>query len=397
MFSLTATPLNEQPELSGQEIFTYLAKQGIKEKMLVPLTWVTFSPLLAKVPPAKEDKFPHLSSMMADILLNYRDPNGQAFWHRKTLIFVKTRKNAQMVSEQLNKWLSQFNQNKAVANYVISADDSNNGQCKQNKQIIEDFQANKFFILVNVGICTEGFDDKAVQIIIDLTPNKNEKMAIQKAGRALRICDGKNYAVYLQLILGELPYDYESQQLDEVLNHQWLHPSVGLTRQNDSRPIAEVDDSYYVLNCRSLDKYRKTLPKHLPAEQLLTPVVTAIPAIARTSTLSFFPPEASAEISAQKRSRELNEMSAASKKQRVEAPSSESSTYKLKLEAHDFYAQAKTTLKFYQNREDKQQAYHFFERAKQRYKEVRSTLTGADLEKVEKRLEKIKSKQALCL
>lgn len=67
----------------------------------------------------------------------------------------------------------------------------------ERKRIIREFREGKFRVLSNVAILAEGFDVKAVQVMILARPTRSLTRFIQMAGRVLRKAPGKTRAVIL--------------------------------------------------------------------------------------------------------------------------------------------------------------------------------------------------------
>ncbi|MEC1759846.1 DEAD/DEAH box helicase [Schinkia azotoformans] len=90
---------------------------------------------------------------------------------------------------ELNKL---FKERGITSEYVISSDNDivdDNGLSKENKEIIERYRQNKFDVLINVNILTEGTDVPDIQTVFLTRPTSSEILMTQMIGRALR---GKN-------------------------------------------------------------------------------------------------------------------------------------------------------------------------------------------------------------
>ena len=69
---------------------------------------------------------------------------------------------------------------------------------EETTQLVEDFSANKFDVLVSVCKFIKGFDDPTVMCVVDVRKNRTSlSEVIQKMGRAMRYAPGKEYALYL--------------------------------------------------------------------------------------------------------------------------------------------------------------------------------------------------------
>ena len=93
----------------------------------------------------------------------------------KTLVFALNRAMAKLLYEY-------FKKAGVRANYVISGRDD--GQ--DNEAIIKDFKADKFDVLINVNIVTEGVDVPNVKTVFLTRPTKSKILMTQMIGRGLR-------------------------------------------------------------------------------------------------------------------------------------------------------------------------------------------------------------------
>ncbi|WP_442598101.1 DEAD/DEAH box helicase [Neobacillus sp. D3-1R] len=87
---------------------------------------------------------------------------------------------------ELNKL---FNDRGIKSEYVISSDNDivdDSGLSKENKEIIEKYRENKFDVLINVNILTEGTDIPNIQTVFLTRPTTSEILMTQMVGRALR-------------------------------------------------------------------------------------------------------------------------------------------------------------------------------------------------------------------
>jgi superfamily II DNA or RNA helicase len=88
-----------------------------------------------------------------------------------------------------------FNINGISAKSIDSTIDSD-----ERKQTLEDFKNGKFKVLVNVSILTTGFDFKPIDTIIQARPTKSKILYTQCIGRGLRIAEGKEDCLILDIV-----------------------------------------------------------------------------------------------------------------------------------------------------------------------------------------------------
>lgn len=98
---------------------------------------------------------------------------------RKSVIFAATVKQAERFAEILNRFLP------GCASWVCGETDDD-----QRRQIFRDFSAGKTQYLVNVGICTEGWDEPTVEMVVVARPTKSRSLYTQMCGRGTRILPG---------------------------------------------------------------------------------------------------------------------------------------------------------------------------------------------------------------
>jgi superfamily II DNA or RNA helicase len=98
---------------------------------------------------------------------------------RKTLVFTVTVKQAERLAEIFNR------HRPGMADWVCGMTPKD-----QRHKILKDFSDNRTQILVNVGVLTEGYDEPAVEIIVQARPTKSRCLYAQIIGRALRPLTG---------------------------------------------------------------------------------------------------------------------------------------------------------------------------------------------------------------
>lgn len=88
-----------------------------------------------------------------------------------------------------------FNVNGISARSIDSTIDA-----EERKQTLEDFKNGKFKVLVNVSILTTGFDFEPVDMIVQARPTKSKILYQQCIGRGLRISEGKEDCLILDIV-----------------------------------------------------------------------------------------------------------------------------------------------------------------------------------------------------
>ncbi|WP_254259781.1 helicase-related protein [Listeria fleischmannii] len=105
---------------------------------------------------------------------------------RKTVVFLPLVKTSQKFCELLN-------QNGFRAAEV-------NGESKDREQILEDFENDKFNVLCNSMLLTEGWDCPSVDTIVVLRPTRVRSLYSQMVGRGTRLYEGKTELLLLDFL-----------------------------------------------------------------------------------------------------------------------------------------------------------------------------------------------------
>lgn len=67
----------------------------------------------------------------------------------------------------------------------------------ERDRILAEFRSGRITVLTNVSLFGEGFDVPGIHVVLDLAPTMSLTNWLQRCGRALRPCDGKDHAVIL--------------------------------------------------------------------------------------------------------------------------------------------------------------------------------------------------------
>lgn len=105
--------------------------------------------------------------------------------HKKAICFCVSAKQAIEITEE-------FCNNGVSAKYVLSGDfDSDETYSGKRSDVFDDFAKNKFEVLVNVGVCTAGFDQTDIDVVILNFATVSLCRYLQAVGRGARITDTK--------------------------------------------------------------------------------------------------------------------------------------------------------------------------------------------------------------
>jgi superfamily II DNA or RNA helicase len=98
---------------------------------------------------------------------------------KRTLVFTVTVKQAEMLSEIFNR------HRPGMADWICGKTPK-----PQRHKIFKDFDSGRTQVLVNVGVATEGYDNPAVEVVVQGRPTKSRCLYAQIIGRALRPLKG---------------------------------------------------------------------------------------------------------------------------------------------------------------------------------------------------------------
>ena len=121
---------------------------------------------------------PYLEQIAAEMAQRCRD--------RKTVVFLPLIKTSQKFRDLLN------------AHGFRAAEV--NGQSDDRKQVLADFEANKYNVLCNSMLLTEGWDCPSVDCVVVLRPTKVRSLYSQMVGRGTRLSPGKTDLLLLDFL-----------------------------------------------------------------------------------------------------------------------------------------------------------------------------------------------------
>jgi superfamily II DNA or RNA helicase len=123
----------------------------------------------------------HNSNHIADVIESYQTYAAG----KKCIVYAATQRHAQILCK---KFLAE----NIEADYVIGTMSE-----QEIKNKIDDFKRNRFKVLINVEIFTEGFDCPDVEVVQLVRPTKSLVKYLQMAGRVTRMHKGKDHGIIL--------------------------------------------------------------------------------------------------------------------------------------------------------------------------------------------------------
>lgn len=141
--------------------------------------------------------------------------------HQKAICFCVSSKQAIEITEE-------FCANDVPARYVLSGDfDSDETYSGRREDVFDDFANNKFEVLVNVGVCTAGFDQTDIEVVILSFATVSLSRYLQAVGRGARVTDTKHTFTVLDAGQNIAKFGVYEKDRDFSLWHD-DHSSVGV-------------------------------------------------------------------------------------------------------------------------------------------------------------------------
>lgn len=193
VLGVTATPDRGDMKNLGSYFeslaFEYTLPKAIKEGYLSPIKSLTI-PLeldLSKVGQQAGDfKTSDLGSALDPYLESIADEMVKTAKGRKIVVFLPLVKTSQKFKDILNR--------KGFRAAEV------NGESKDRAEILEDFDNDKYDVLCNSMLLTEGWDCPSVDCIVVLRPTKVRSLYSQMVGRGTRLFPGKDELLLLDFL-----------------------------------------------------------------------------------------------------------------------------------------------------------------------------------------------------
>lgn len=217
VLGVTATPDRGDMKNLGSYFeslaYQYSLPKAIKEGYLSPIKALTI-PIqldLSSVGQQSGDfKASDVGTALDPYLHHIADEMVKHCMNRKTVVFLPLVKTSQKFTEILNS--------KGFRAAEV------NGESKNRSEILEDFDKNRYNVLCNSMLLTEGWDCPSVDCIVVLRPTRVRSLYSQMVGRGTRLFPGKE-----ELLLLDFLWHTE--------RHELCHPAHLIT---DSEEVAKV-------------------------------------------------------------------------------------------------------------------------------------------------------------
>lgn len=126
-------------------------------------------------------KYKKNHSLIADLIESYQIHSPG----KKCIVYAATQKHAEEICNRYKK--------EGISSQYITS----KMKTREREKVVADFRSNKFKVLVNVEIFTEGFDCRDVEVVQFARPTKSLVKYLQMAGRVTRIHPGKKCGIIL--------------------------------------------------------------------------------------------------------------------------------------------------------------------------------------------------------
>lgn len=193
VLGVTATPDRGDMKNLGSYFeslaYEYTLPKAIKAGYLSPIKALTIPlrlDLTSVSQQAGDFKTSDLGSALDPYLEQIADEMVRTASDRKVVVFLPLVKTSQKFTEILNQ--------KGFKAAEV------NGESKDRAQVLEDFENDKYNVLCNSMLLTEGWDCPSVDCIVVLRPTKVRSLYSQMVGRGTRLFEGKTDLLLLDFL-----------------------------------------------------------------------------------------------------------------------------------------------------------------------------------------------------
>lgn len=193
VLGVTATPDRGDMRNLGQVFdslaYEYTLPKAIKEGYLSPIKALTIPlklDLTGVSMQAGDFKASDIGTALDPYLYQIADEMAQHCKDRKTVVFLPLIKTSQKFRDILN------------AKGFQAAEV--NGESNNRAEILKDFDSDKYNVLCNSMLLTEGWDCPSVDCIVVLRPTKVRSLYSQMVGRGTRLYKGKDHLLLLDFL-----------------------------------------------------------------------------------------------------------------------------------------------------------------------------------------------------
>ena len=169
--------------------YEYTLPKAIKEGYLSPIKALTIPlklDLTGVGTQAGDFKSSDISTALDPYLYQIADEMTKHCKNRKTVVFLPLVKTSKKFRDILNE--------KGFKAAEV------NGESKERAEILNDFENNKYNVLCNSMLLTEGWDCPDVDCVVILRPTKVRSLYSQMVGRGTRLAPNKDHLLLLDFL-----------------------------------------------------------------------------------------------------------------------------------------------------------------------------------------------------
>lgn len=234
--------------------YEYSIARAIREGYLSPIKALMI-PLSINLTNVKESCGDYVLSSLGDTIEPYLQQIAQQMkkycLNRKTVVFLPL----VQISQQFRDLLNSIGFRAAEVN----------GQSTNRKEILKAFEDNKFNVICNSMLLTEGWDCPSVDCIVILRPTKSRALYTQMVGRGMRLSEGK-----AELLL--LDFLWQTQKLSlcrpsSLISKDEEHAKKVNEKIQNANEAVDIMDAEEEADIDIIEQRKKTLAKQLEEQK----------------------------------------------------------------------------------------------------------------------------------
>lgn len=259
VLGVTATPDRADQKSLGKYFnstaYEYSIARAIREGYLSSIKALMI-PLSINLTNVKESCGDYVLSSLGDTIEPYLQQIALQMkkycLNRKTVVFLPL----VQISQQFRDLLNSIGFRAAEVN----------GQSNNRKEILKAFEDNKFNVLCNSMLLTEGWDCPSVDCIVNLRPTKSRALYTQIVGRGMRLSEGKTELLLLDFL-------WQTQKLSlcrpsSLISKDEEHAKKVNEKIQNANEAVDIMDAEEEADIDIIEQRKKSLAKQLEEQRL---------------------------------------------------------------------------------------------------------------------------------
>lgn len=259
VLGVTATPDRADQKSLGKYFnstaYEYSIARAIREGYLSSIKALMI-PLSINLTNVKESCGDYVLSSLGDTIEPYLQQIALQMkkycLNRKTVVFLPL----VQISQQFRDLLNSIGFRAAEVN----------GQSNNRKEILKAFEDNKFNVLCNSMLLTEGWDCPSVDCIVNLRPTKSRALYTQIVGRGMRLSEGKTELLLLDFL-------WQTQKLSlcrpsSLISKDEEHAKKVNQKIENANEAVDIMDTEEEADIDIIEQRKKSLAKQLEEQRL---------------------------------------------------------------------------------------------------------------------------------